>query len=455
MDSELVPMLLFGLALLLLAVVSHSILTVKVHPVPALALIWGTVILLTAMSSGLGFHPVEPEALPLFFIGTLAFTAGGLFGDRLAGQVANTRCSFSANDINYRRLVTFCLLAHAVMLPWWWSEVTSIANESSDLLAIAFQLRAKSVTNEELVGGFVGNYLVLGLILTPVLMLGTLEGRIRATTAIFIAAPWILTNILTNGRAGLVTLLIAMTYLRLTHRQPLHWRTIGLGALLFFGVFAGGVVLVNKGGLDSAALFGESDSPGQVFFALTEIGLVAVENVLDYLLQGPILFSRAFAGLVQIESTWDAFSFACNLLEKAGLCTPPPLHQEFANFGTGDRLGNVYSVYFSIYPKYGWLGILWVMAFYGAWAAFHHMHYAKSRSLGQGLLAAFLYAAVLLSIFSDLFGPALNFLIKTVIVCEALRYFCSRPHSRDRSNPREHSTQHQIPLEPIHPGLGS
>lgn len=398
-------MAIVGLILLLAALVLWRILRDGLHPAVVMPSVWGVTLVLVQIAQPFGFFPVAPASLLLFLSGLLIFSAGACLGSRLAAEIGPRTAPLAERlQVNYRALAICALLIHVVMLPLWLSEIQAIAGDTDDILVIAYQLRIKSVYDEVTTGSLVGNYLVLGMIVIPVLAVGVLSKRLHGGWALLVGAPWVVTNLLTNGRSTLVQLVLALIYFRLMLGPRITLKTAMTLAGMFLLVFGGGAVLVGKGGIDESVSVGE-------------VAELIMLNFFDYALQGPILFSAYFENPTLVTPSWDPFRVPCLALERFGLCEPGPLHQDFLFFGTGDRIGNVYSIFFSTYPKYGLLGTALILCFCGAWAAFHHQRFRQDGRLYHAVLAGFLFGAVVLSIFLDSFLPLLNFVIKTWLVC--------------------------------------
>lgn len=443
-DAPTLVVLLLAATLLAVAAAARLLLQREwVHPGVVFPLHWGVMLMLVVAAAGLGFYPVAPQAAALFVFGALCFVGGALCGDGAARLSARSRAGSGADAdpiqrIAFRRIAWASVLLHAVMIVPWWTETLAVADGATDLLQVGFQVRYRTVFGDAAYGSFVGNYLVLGLIIVPVLVIGAIRGRVSAWLVTAAALPWVGTNLISNGRSGLVTLTLGLVYLRLTAAKPLNLRAVLTGFLLFLLVFGGGVLLVAKGN-------------ASVDDSLGDIGLAVVTNLSDYLLQGPVLFSRYFTNEVHVQSTWDPFVFGCSLLQHAGLCKMGELHQDFIEFADG-RIGNVYTVFFSVYPTYGWIGVLAIVGGYGAWASFHHRRHRQGGSLGHTLWAAYLFAAVPLSTFFDGFGPTLNFLIKAAIVCALIqRFVVERRGPRRRADPGPRGAEHALPLGSVRP----
>ena len=394
-------MALTGLTLLLLACLMGRLTRDALHPGLGFAAVWGLSLLLIEAGQASGYYPVQLPALMLFLVGGLAFAAGAWQGSSLARP--GPPAAALELPLQFGRLALCIWLLHALLLPLWWWQVQAVSGGAEGLLALAFQLRSKAVDEGLSVGPIAGNYLVLGLILIPVLALGVQARRLSLWHASLLSLPWLATNLLTNGRAPLVLLFGVLIYLRLLDRRRLPLKALFALLLLLLAFFAAGAVLVGKEGIDVGS------EPAEI------AGLV-LKNLADYALQGPILFSAYFEQSHLVNPSWDPLRVPCLALQSLGLCEAGPLHQDYLPFGSGERMGNVYSVYFSTLPAYGVLGTLFFLALYGLWAGWHHAWARGRRSLLHTLLAAHLAAAVWLSIFLDAFLPQLNFLAKLVLV---------------------------------------
>lgn len=405
--------LIIGFLLLLVAYVFSKYFNDPLHPAVVYPATWGCVINFVALAQQLGYYQIETLPLFLYFCGVGAFVVGATIVNHAVYRSGRIEYKYKTHAINIQRLTLFCLFAHMVMIPLWWREIMAMADGQTDLISLSFTLRYLTASEGEKLSAAAGNYLVAGFVIVPILIKSAMELNIRWSTALFISTPWFVTNIITNGRGALVQLMLAILYL-----YVLQHRVIKLKSILFMGalislVMTTGAVLVGKSG---ATVEG---SLGELLFSV-------IENALDYTLQGPILFSRYFENTSLIKPTWDALVFPCGLLEHLDACTVGPLHQDYLPFNYNGRLGNVYSIFLSIYPKYGFTGLMLLLALYGAWAGFHHQRARTTNSLTHSLMAAYLFSAIILSIFSDLFAPSMNFFIKMILLSVVIQLIFKR-----------------------------
>ena len=226
-----------------------------------------------------------------------------------------------------------------------------------------------------------------------------------------VATPWVLLGLLVSGRVGVITLTISCFYVFIVLGGRVTFKAMAGFALFFLLALISGNLLVGK--IEAELGDGARD-----------IFLQSIKGFFDYFFAGPILFSRYFSDPTLIVPTWDALIFPCQVLEKFGMCSVPLIHQEFLTINTDGDLGNVYSIVFSILPKYGFLGLLVVMFFYGVAASFFHQ--SRCDSLFKLLMAGLMFYATVLSIYLDGFGTAIYFFIKVYFLCFVIEKLFTR-----------------------------
>jgi oligosaccharide repeat unit polymerase len=368
------------------------------HPAVMYPITWAVILASALMATALGYFDVEPDGVSIFVLGAVGFVLGGM----VAQHADRHRFSQpTSSSLNYSLLALFCIAVHAVVLPFWWDELLRIGG-GADIYETATSVRAKTVTLEETLSPVVGNYFELCMAVVPLLTIGLIEGKLKMGFAVCAIGPWLAAMVVSNGRSGAMALGVGMLYIHACRSKIKSWRVPLLAVAVLLATFIGGALLVRKGDVDPDSTLGTN--------------VVAVtENFFDYSLQGPILFSRYAAGMTNITPTWDAFSSIYYLLSKVGLYDQsaiPSVHQDFEAFGSGGRVGNVYSIYLSLFPQYGLVGVLLITFLYGAWAAYHHLRFQKTGGPLHGIFAAYMFGAVFLSVFSDHFGPSGYFLLK-------------------------------------------
>jgi len=389
----------FGSGLLFLAIsfALRAVLKDGLHPSVVFTLTWGLVLSAIGLAQPFGYFQIGLEALLMIIFGAIFFVIGSL-----AKIKKKSFYSINPNyNINYRKVIIFCFFIHAAMLPISYVEISSITQNTDDIYSSAYRLREAAVSGEEKVGLLVGNYLTLGLFFVPILLVGRVQKKVGILNFLLLVMPWFLINIYVNGRSGIVTLLLCCIYIYLTQGRKISLIAVLVFALSFCLVLVAGNLLVGK--IDATLDEGVSNVLSQ-----------SVVGFANYLMQGPILLSEYIKNPVTINPSWDALVFFCQILSKIDMCVPPVQHQDYMAFTKDGDFGNVYSVFFSIYPNYGWLGIAIFFWAYGFWSSFHHV--LAKKSLLHLLMAGFLFSACALSIFSDAYGMNLYFFVKIILI---------------------------------------
>jgi hypothetical protein len=365
------------------------------NPAVLYPLVWGIIFLLILLAQPLGYIAIDDAASPVFLIGTACFCAGSITTGR--HQVP---CNLP--PLSMTPLIWLCVLLHVLLLPIWWRDVASIVSDPTNLLALAFALRYATTKEGESLGMLSGNYLVVGLILIPILVIAALNKQVRGRTVLLVSLPWIATNFLTNGRAGLTQLFLGLLFLY-SHLGRIRLRTIAIAAVVFVVVFGAGAVLVKKTDADI------SDEQSTVSNGDIVDGVVT--NLLDYTIQGPILYSRVASQKASAAPDWDALFWAKGKHWE---------HADFNPFNWSGADGNVYTIYFAQVPIYGLAGMAFFMVLYGLAAGYVYRN--AWRSHAHALVASYFFGATVLSIFTDAFAPSMNFLVKMVLLTTLLQW---------------------------------
>jgi oligosaccharide repeat unit polymerase len=206
---------LAGFLLILLSAWAYSVVGRFLHPAPLFPLIWAVVLILDAVLAGTWVDPLRTEAIPVFALGAMCFVAGSLVLNRRGIRAPKKMQPFAPPhraEIDFRSLGLFCLVLHAIFLPLWWREVARIAGDTSSILLVAYKVRAATTSYEDSIGSAVANYLVAGIIVMPILLIGRARREISLTLVIAAVVPWLIANLVANGRGSLLQFVIASGY---------------------------------------------------------------------------------------------------------------------------------------------------------------------------------------------------------------------------------------------------
>ena len=401
---------LAGLTLLAVAILSRATMRDPFHPSFIFPAIWGGGLCLIAFTPLLGFYAVESDALLIFILGGAIFSAVSICISLFAKSFVHK--GFFCRELNFNDLFLLFALLHLLVLPVAYSDLSALG---SDFEQISYAARAMSVAGESVFGRLTANYLLLGLVIIPLFTIALAQRRIGWLKYLIIAFPWCALILVGSGRAGLIQMLLGLVFIYRVVYQKLPVKIMATLGLFFLVVLFVGAIATNKIDVSS------DESVGEVMS-------IMLTHIAGYALQGPVLFSLYFDGTVRVFENWNPFISVCHLLSIVQLCTPLPMHSEFNLYGDGLE-GNVYSLYFSIFPGFGVLGVVFFIALYSAASTYAYLK-AKQGHIFYMVISAYLYSAIVLSLFSDTFLPSLWFFMKVfVIVVFVLLFFSKKPIS--------------------------
>lgn len=139
------------------------------------------------------------------------------------------------------------------------------------------------------------------------------------------------------------------------------------------------------------------------------------------------MFSEYFDGKIDIRENWDAMNNFLHILNNLGITNVEiSQHADFAMFGyDAEDYGNVYSIYFSIYPHYGYFGLFFFITLYSIISTI----FFKLSKLG-GIFCLYvsgtLFASSLLSVFMDGYGYLIYFFMKSFVFFIFVKLTCTK-----------------------------
>lgn len=393
-----------GFTLLIVATISRVTIKDAFHPSFIFPAVWGVGLCLIAFTPLLGFYAIESEALLIFILGGMIFSAVSIF---ITFFAKNFVCGgFFYRALNFNGLFFLFSFSHLLVLPVAYSDLSALG---SDFEQISYNARAMTVAGESIFGRLTANYLLLGLIIIPLFTIALAQRKIGWLKYLIIAFPWCALILVGSGRAGLVQMLLGLVFIYRVVNKKLPIKIMACLGLLLLVILFIGAIATNKIDVSSDESF-------------SEIIFIMLKHIASYALQGPILFSLYFDGTIQVFENWSPFISVCHLLSMFQLCTPSAMHAEFNLYGDGLD-GNVYSLYFSIFPGFGVVGVIFFITLYSAASTYAYLK-AKQGHIFYMVISAYLYSAIVLSLFSDIFLPSLWFFIKVfVIVIFVLLFF--------------------------------
>lgn len=405
--------------MLAIAVVILAVLTVLAVRVggtvlfpPALFCVTWCATLGGVLVAGPGFLPISEYTCLIYVVGAIAFVLGGvavLHYFEGPGQVGGLRvCSPDST----RRVLDLMLIFLIAAYPYYLHIALRIAGTSNPVLYFA-TMRGQMLQARGNPFGPAGNLNVLAALVAGAMVYesdGTGGRRLRAAVAVILALAY---GVLTGSKGGVLMLvtLFFITQIRAGHLKPAAAITAFAMALT---LFVAGLWAINFSGR----------SFGDVSALARRVG----GEISNYWLGSSVAFSQVVTKPDSLPSTESIGRFFLQTERSMGVHVRiPGIVAPFTVFSANGENSNTYTIYFSYFKEYGWLGSIVLLSALGGLLTL-----IWRRAMGGGAIAILFYAsfctAIVQSIESENFFLGLNGYIKALIVYGLLywafpRYF--------------------------------
>lgn len=412
---------LFSIVLGLLALVNRRVGASWLYPPAIFAAVW-CALLLGLTISGSVFYAVSEATYCVYLIGAICFSAGGFLPilrmpDAKSLRRLRTRSTSNRAAMN---AVKAAVVALVVCFPWYWSFLQDLGMTSGyNNIWIAVRARIVALSDTQwtepaarwdsvLFSNLVTFAGLLALI--AVVEEGTTK-RERLLVKIQVLIALIYT-VLTASTAGAASLLGGILGIRSLKKGRLRLSEAILTLTVFLLVFATIAVILGKGRIKPSASFSDNIGP-------------ATEVVEWYTFGGLVAFDRVVQDPSSITASWSVSRFFLLTANKLGATFDvPSLNAEYTAIASGMST-NVYTMYFSYFRDYGWLGIVIFPGVLGLVLTWIYSR-AKAGSREAMLLYGMTFSGIVLSGFNEGFFLALNTLLKGSVVAWLLFSFPRR-----------------------------
>lgn len=399
-----------GLILLLAASLSRAYEKTLFAPATAMLLTWSGALVALAFLPLMGFYHLSAEAVLLYVLGAGWFAFVAVLTSWVLNRYSRPTYNLgsgTADHLNYSRLLLLWAVIAVFAYPL---AILDVLSFGSSIVEISYNIRRAAVSGESILHPIVSNLFVLLGVLANIILFGVIQKKVKLISFIVLVAPLVVISLIVSGRSGLVSLILGWLVILAVFSDKIKLRYLALPIIFLLFVLYFGGVWVNKFDV-------EGQSSGNAF-------IVLAEHVFGYLYQGPVLFSRYFTDEIDVATNWDFLNSACHMLSKVYMCTPKHLHADFASYGDF-RSGNVYSMYFSIIPSYGFLGLALVFGIYAILLSitFNMMRRHRLFSL---VVYPFMFSAIALSVFKDSVGYSAYWMVKVAFICVFIKIFFMR-----------------------------
>lgn len=414
--------ILFALALMVLAILNHLLCRCIVYPPFLFCLVWAAAIFGLYMVGDL-FYPVTEKSMQIYLAGAVAFSIGGFLAD-LKTTPQSVKHLVSTTPPYLRVILDAGLVIPILAMPLLWLNMRSLVAGSPINLDFWIELR-KAAMGRALQPG--GGELNIGVTLPPfcsiLAMISLLEycksgtrGR-RTIAAISVAFAY---NLASTGRSPVLLLLIGLLCILWLYYPRKARKLAFVGFLAFAALFVVNQIQLEKVGSRADASLSQN------------IPHVA-EGVATYMFGGLVAFERAIQHPGLIQNNWHVYTYFIRTLNKFGLnLDEPPAFLEYVNVNRVVDI-NVYTIYFGYYSDYGFAGVAFLLCGLGFMTTLIFRNAVNGSPVAALLLGPAIFG-ILMTVFAESFFMELGFWLKALTIGYAL--YGLAPRIVNRYDPR-------------------
>lgn len=358
--------------------------------------VWGVALFLLSCGQFFNFYPISSNALIIFVLGALTFSMTSIFFERILARI-----QFNVSNqmilIDFKMLLIVYVAITILIMP---IVALDVLKFGSTIPEIAYNIRYSAIHGESIASIYSTFYFVFSLFVSVIFIYALINKRLNFFIVVVSLLPFLAALLIMNGRSGIISLILSWFFVYLFYGGKLNFKSTLAFVVVSYLVLFFGATLVGKFNVDGLNFF--------------ESLFVLLEHIMDYLLQGPLLFARYFDGDINVRENWDTLNIACHIISKFGWCEPLPQHQDTAYYGI-NKIGNVYSLYFSLFPHYSYVGMVFFLVLYSTLTTFF-FKMAKCGNVFSVVISGNLFSVMILSLFKDGFGYSILLFIEFLII---------------------------------------
>lgn len=366
--------------------------------------------MLGLLVSGRTLYALSPVAYLVFLVGGVGFVAGsalGMLGRNPIPRPTQWKGDFrrgSPSDV----LLNLSLVALVVFLPTYWSGVLSLFGDL-DAESLMQNIRHEAVENSKQGNqlGLLGNLPVLAHFVALTCVYQHDGSRIstwRTFIAILLA---LIFGAMTGTKGNALNLIMSVFFIFALKRRDLPVISFILILALVVAVFALSLFAMNF-------VFVSFDNA-------TEAVVAIVQTVQNYWLGGFVGFDAIANNPNIMESSQPVHRFFLETARSLGFDVYVPfMHADYTLISEGQDT-NVYTIYFTYFKDFGWLGTFCWMFVNGVLMSWLFRWAFRGSAIGMIFYSTMCFAIVT-TIFSEKFYLGLNGYLKLLIFLSLLYY---------------------------------
>ena len=350
--------------------------------------------------AGSSFLPVSEYTCLIYLLGAIAFVLGGVAVLYYFEGPVQVCCLRVCSPGSTLRVLDVMLIFLIAVYPFYLHVALRIAGTANPVLYFA-TMRSQMLHARGNPFGPAGNLNVLAALIAGAMVYesdGSFGRRVRAVFAVVLALAY---GVLTGSKGGVLMLvtLFFITQIRAGRLKPAAAITAFVMAL---ALFVAGLWAINFSGRS----FGDASALAR------RVG----GEISNYWLGSSVAFSQVAMKPDSLPSTESIGRFFMQTESSLGVHVRiPGFVAPFTVFSANGENSNTYTIYFSYFKEYGWLGSIVLLSALGGFLTL-----IWRRAMGGTAIAILFYAsfctAIAQSIESENFFLGLNGYIKALIV---------------------------------------
>ncbi|EAR56465.1 hypothetical protein SKA34_20000 [Photobacterium sp. SKA34] len=358
----------------------------------------------------MGFYEISSFSVVLYILGSIIFSTVSIITIKTCNNV-KFPVFFDIDTINFRRLLIFFVFASSLTLPFIYLDVTKYG---SNLVEIGQNIRFERIHGSgSVISPILQNWYLLSFLIIFILIYAVLKQKIKSKWLVLPVVFTLLPYLILEGRSAIIIQILCWSYLYVHVNKKISIKAVIFSGLILLFFIVSGSYLVSKVNVSNSSL-------------IDDITLYT-RHILSYLYQGPILFDRYFSLHDKVAENWNTLNSFYYVMSKLGLYSGEIIQNlEFNRFGyDSEDLGNVYTLYFSLYPHYSYLGVAFFLSFYSFIISLLYIN-SKKGSVFSLYMTSVFFSSMVLSVFMDGFGYQFYFLLKMLFFCILIKFFFTK-----------------------------
>ncbi|HHV61378.1 MAG TPA: oligosaccharide repeat unit polymerase [Firmicutes bacterium] len=386
----------FAIMLAMLACINACIARSFLYPPAVFAALWSGLLFALAVSGDV-FYTISPETMLVYLLGATAFSMGGFIALVLWRDRSDPRPILSPSRRAFvRRMLGIGLILLTLAFPFYWHRLQRLSAES-DFTNFWVGVRYQIAYGEGL--GVFGYLIALARFLALIAFYENDGSRTGRTLTFAIIVLAFIYDLLTVARVGLYALIFGLIGISWMRSRRVTLKPLLAGIAAFLPAFAGAAVVLGKGGNVNATV---TENLAGVLRSLQVYalgGLVAFDKVVrdPWSFQGPRITTLRF--FFAVANALGAHFDLPRVIPQYTM-TPAPT--------------NVYTIYFSYFLDYGWVGVGIIMFILGNITA--RLYQAAARGNPQAvILYGVMFWSLMVSCAAEGFFISLSYWIQAVL----------------------------------------